>query len=96
MIHCIALIIYTVLIGKVTRRQRAVGANEPPSMGLLDLPPNHAEVPGLKLYSLWLKLLGNVFLGIFPVAYILKWGVAWHDAGSPFNIAGADGINFNA
>ena len=65
-------------------------------MGLLDLPPGANEVPGLKLYSLFLKLASTVYMGIGPVIYTLKWGVAWHDAGSPFNIAGSDGINFNA
>jgi len=53
-------------------------------MGLLDTPPN-ASV-WMKRYSYFLKFEANVFLGIFVVAYVLKWGVAWHDAGDPFNL----------
>eukprot|EP00404_Azadinium_spinosum_P056275 CAMPEP_0180796048 /NCGR_PEP_ID=MMETSP1038_2-20121128/56557_1 /TAXON_ID=632150 /ORGANISM="Azadinium spinosum, Strain 3D9" /LENGTH=193 /DNA_ID=CAMNT_0022835073 /DNA_START=19 /DNA_END=597 /DNA_ORIENTATION=+ len=53
-------------------------------MGLLDTPPD-ADF-WMKAYSYFLKFEGNVFLGIFFVAYILKWGVAWHDAGDPFNL----------
>jgi len=53
-------------------------------MGLLDTPPNADK--WMRLYSYFLKFEGNVFLGIFVVAYILKWGVAWHDAGDPFNL----------
>ena len=53
-------------------------------MGPLDTPPD-ANV-WMKAYSYFLKLEGNIFLGIFPVGYVLKWGVAWHDAGDPFNL----------
>ena len=35
----------------------------------------------LKRYGYFLKFESNVFGGIFLVAYTLKWGVAWHDAG---------------
>lgn len=35
----------------------------------------------MKYYSHFLKFEAQVFLGIFFVGYLLKWGVAWHDAG---------------
>merc|ERR1712232_1128348 len=54
-------------------------------MGLLATPPNAS--PWLKRYSYLLKLEGQIFMGIWPVGYLVKWGVAWHDAGEPFNVA---------
>ena len=60
-------------------------------MGLLDVPPNADKM--MTYYSYFLKFEGQVFMGIFFVAYFLKWGVAWHDAGEPFVV---DDIKFNA
>mmetsp|Transcript_46834 Transcript_46834/g.142181 ORF Transcript_46834/g.142181 Transcript_46834/m.142181 type:complete len:192 (-) Transcript_46834:156-731(-) len=60
-------------------------------MGLLATPPNAS--PWMKRYSYFLKFEGSVFLGIFFVAYLLKLGVAWHDAGAPFDVTG---IKFSA
>ena len=53
-------------------------------MGLLDTPPNAG--PWLRRYSLFLKFEANIFLGIYLVAYLCKWGVAWHDAGDVWTI----------
>ena len=33
-----------------------------------------------------LQLQGLIFATIFPFGYFLKFGVAWHDAGQPFNL----------
>ena len=59
-------------------------------MGLLSTPPGDKW---LKRYSLFLKFEGQVFGGIFLVGYIVKWGVAWHDAGEPGRL---DKTNFSA
>jgi len=40
----------------------------------------------MRAYSYFLKFEANVFAGIGVVAYLLKWGVAWHWAGEPFNV----------
>mmetsp|Transcript_63190 Transcript_63190/g.105123 ORF Transcript_63190/g.105123 Transcript_63190/m.105123 type:complete len:172 (+) Transcript_63190:18-533(+) len=39
-----------------------------------------------KIYSVVLKIQALVFATIFPVGYFIKFGVAWHDAGQPFNV----------
>jgi hypothetical protein len=36
--------------------------------------------------SYFLKFEGQVFAGIFFVGYLVKWGVAWHDAGKIFDL----------
>ena len=41
----------------------------------------------IRRYSILLKIQGNIYAGIFFVGYLVKWGVAWHDAGEPFNLA---------
>jgi hypothetical protein len=58
---------------------------------LLAVPPNADQM--MRYYSYFLKFEGQVFMGIFFVAYFLKWGVAWHDAGKPFVV---DDIKFSA
>ena len=50
----------------------------------------------MRRYSYFLKFEGQVFGGIFFVAYFIKWGVAWHYAGDPFDITGDNGIKFSA
>lgn len=60
-------------------------------MGFFDTP--ETDDPWLKRYSLFLKFEGQVFGGIIVVAYFLKWGVAWHDAGQPFTVTD---ISFSA
>ena len=51
-------------------------------MGLMAVPKDKY----LKYYSYVLKLQGLIFATIFPFGYFLKFGVAWHDAGQPFNL----------
>ena len=60
-------------------------------MGFFDTP--ETDDPWLKRYSLFLKFEGQVFGGIIVVAYFLKRGVAWHDAGQPFTVTD---ISFSA
>ena len=51
-------------------------------------PWRHMNVASGSLTSadLVLKLQGLIFATIFPFGYFLKFGVAWHDAGQPFNL----------
>mmetsp|Transcript_54752 Transcript_54752/g.123289 ORF Transcript_54752/g.123289 Transcript_54752/m.123289 type:complete len:346 (+) Transcript_54752:66-1103(+) len=37
----------------------------------------------MKNYSIWLKVNGLLFMGISVVAYGVKFGLVWHDAGKP-------------
>ena len=53
-------------------------------VSLLTIPKS--DNPWIKRYSIWLKIQGNIYAGIFFVTYFVKWGVAWHDAGEPFNL----------
>ena len=46
-----------------------------------------SDNPWLKRYSYWLKFEGNLFMGIFFVGYLIKWGVAWHDAGTMWSLS---------
>ena len=53
-------------------------------MGYMDI-PGGIDQSWAKTYSIVLKLQGLIFATIFPVGYFVKFGVAWHDAGQPFN-----------
>merc|ERR1719409_126316 len=35
-------------------------------------------------YSFYLKQSGILYMTLWLVAYIVKWGVLWHNAGDPF------------
>jgi len=45
---------------------------------------NTAETSGLQL---WLKINGGLYLGLGLVAYGVKFGLTWHDAGAPLTIS---------
>jgi len=45
------------------------------------------ETPPLSSQQIWLKIFGPVLMGIVCVAYGMKFGVTWHDAGAPFTIS---------
>ena len=47
----------------------------------------------LRYYSYFLKIVGNIYLGIFLVGYWCKFGLAWHDAGTPWDLTD---VKFNA
>merc|ERR1719506_2250225 len=53
----------------------------PAGKGFLDIHP--AATPDVKAYSYYLKVQAAFWIPIFMVAYTLKWGVAWHNAGVP-------------
>ena len=60
------------------------------------MPEEPKNPKALKYYGYFLKIEGSAYLGISILTYVVKWGLAWHDAGRPFAITGAWGIKFSA
>ena len=58
-----------------------IGAATPE--GANDSPDTH---PLMGFFKIWLKIQGFAYLTIFFLAYGIKWGLAWHDAGTPFSV----------
>ena len=67
-----------------------------PGGGLFAVPeqlPDEPDNKWLRYYSYFLKIVGNIYLGIFLVGYWCKFGLAWHDAGTPWDLTD---VKFNA
>jgi len=52
-------------------------------MGFLDVP--ETDNVWIIRYSYFCKFMANLFIPLPFIAYLLKWGVAWHAAGSVFS-----------